>query len=221
MDLILLHGALGCSRHWDAMSRKLGAEHRLFPVDFPGHGNSDAPVIPTIDGLSDFLADYIRVAGLDNPYILGYSMGGYVSLHALAHKKIKVAGLLTIATKMNWSPEIAAKEIARLNWDVMGVIREKLESEHGAHLPDLFSNTASILKSIGDKPLNQSDIETIDTPFTMSVGENDKMVSREETERTASWNRLADWALLEGQGHTLERMDTEYLYNFVKQLLNR
>lgn len=221
MDLILLHGALGCSAHWDAMSQKLGTEHRLFPVDFPGHGKSTAPVVPTIDGLSDFLAEYIREANLDEPYILGYSMGGYVSLHALAHKKIKVSGLLTIATKMNWSPEIADKEIARLNWDVMGVIREKLETEHGTHLNALFANTASILRSIGDKPLNADDIKAIDTPFTMSVGERDKMVSWEETERTASWNQLADSALLEAQGHSLERMETEYLYNFVKQLLNR
>lgn len=220
MEIVLLHGALGCAKHWQSVANELSQFARVYTPDFPGHGNAQNNQVSDLDGLSDFLADYLNEINVLNPVVIGYSMGGYVALHAAIHNKIKPKAIVTIATKMQWNNEIAQEEASKLNWTVLESIKEKLHVEHGNHLDTLLPMTANILKSIGHNPIQNENIAELNMPLFMLRGDKDKMVTLEETQTTVNASNHAKMVLLEGQGHALERMDSVYLTQTLKQLLN-
>jgi len=80
--LILVHGGLDHCRNWDAIARELQPHFHIMAPDLRGHGDSE-----WAKGSSYSLADHvydlsrlIRAAGLQDPALVGHSMGGMVSL---------------------------------------------------------------------------------------------------------------------------------------------
>jgi pimeloyl-ACP methyl ester carboxylesterase len=80
--LILVHGGLDHCRNWDAIARELQPHFHVVAPDLRGHGDSE-----WARGSSYSLADHvydlsrlIRSAGLQDPALVGHSMGGMVSL---------------------------------------------------------------------------------------------------------------------------------------------
>ena len=219
MDFLFLHGALGCASHWTEIGNTFKEHGHVHLLDFPAHGNSKLSPVANLNGLSDFLADYIQSNSIESPVIIGYSMGGYVALHAAIKGKINPAQIITIASKMTWDETIAEEGTANLNWNSLAAIKDKLMSEHGENTEHLFSMTADILRSIGQQPIQKNDLSKLQIPVTMMVGEKDKMVSKEETEVSALACTNGRFVLLEAQGHALERMDQILLSKTLKQLL--
>jgi pimeloyl-ACP methyl ester carboxylesterase len=80
--LVLVHGGLDHCRNWDAIARELQPHFHVVAPDLRGHGDSE-----WAKGSSYSLADHvydlsrlIRSAGLQDPALVGHSMGGMVSL---------------------------------------------------------------------------------------------------------------------------------------------
>jgi pimeloyl-ACP methyl ester carboxylesterase len=80
--LILVHGGLDHCRNWDAIARELQPHFHVVAPDLRGHGDSE-----WAKGSSYSLADHvydlsrlIRHAKLEDPALVGHSMGGMVSL---------------------------------------------------------------------------------------------------------------------------------------------
>ncbi|MCC6818267.1 MAG: alpha/beta hydrolase [Bacteroidia bacterium] len=219
MDIVFLHGALGSAKHWLPISNRFAENNRVFTPDFPGHGLSTLNPVFSLQELSAFLADYLKENDIHNPTIVAYSMGGYVSLNALLNKQIAVNSLITIGTKFNWSPEIAIEETNRLNWDSLSVIKDKLEVEHGVNVHSILEQTKSIMTGIGNAPLTLDNLSKIDTPCTIMVGENDKMVSVDESKSAANALTNGRFLMLMNQPHLLHKMDEELLFNTLNQLI--
>lgn len=219
MELVFLHGALGCADHWNAVANRFADGHDIHLLDFPGHGKSTLQPACSLEGLTDFLSAYINEKGLSNPVIFAYSMGGYVALNAQINGKIKAGKIITIGTKFKWNEEIAKAETSRLNWDTMGVIREKLENEHGQNLASLFDCTTSIMMGIGKMPLTSEDLSRVDAPSVIMVGERDKMVSIDESKEAAASIPNGVFQMLEDQPHLLEKVNPDLLFDKLRQLL--
>lgn len=88
--LILLHGFAQSSASWDAVARKLAATGRpIYALDLVGHGESERPADAcayALDAQGEALLAFARViadAEGVRPAVLGYSMGGRVTLAAL------------------------------------------------------------------------------------------------------------------------------------------
>ena len=88
--LILLHGFAQSSASWDAVARKLAATGRpIYALDLVGHGESERPADAcayALDAQGEALLSFARmVADREGarPAVLGYSMGGRVTLAAL------------------------------------------------------------------------------------------------------------------------------------------
>lgn len=216
--VILLHGALGSASHWQNFEPLLADDYELYCPDFPGHGKSALPPVKTIDELADFLADYIQEHQLQHPFIIGYSMGAYVALNTIVQDKINCAKLICIATKMDWSPEIAQAESSMLNAERLAPVWMKLQTEHGHHLNHLLDNTTSILMSIGASPLTTSDMTRVLCPCLVLRGDKDKMVTAAENQQFVKAMPQASYQEMPAQGHLLERMDpvnvTKYIRDF-------
>ncbi|WP_323676864.1 alpha/beta hydrolase [Halorubellus sp. PRR65] len=86
--LVLLHGA-GVddgALSWAHVLPELGRTHRVYAVDWPGHGESDDAPEHSVDAYRDVLVGVLDELGLASVALAGISMGAGVALSfALAH----------------------------------------------------------------------------------------------------------------------------------------
>jgi len=145
--------------------------------------------------------------------VFGYSMGGYVALYNEAQSPGTFKKIVTLGTKFNWTPDVAAKEVRMLNPDI---IEEKVP-KFAAHLSRMHEsndwkenmrNTATMMEAMGNNPpLNEVDLSKVNCPVHLLVGDKDMMVSKAET--LVIKEQLSDvrFDILEGVEHPIEKLD--------------
>lgn len=216
-NIILLHGALGTSKHWNPVAELLKDDYTIHQLDFPGHGSSLEP-ISGLQSLTDFLSQFIKDNNLHEAIIIGYSLGGYVALNALKQSVIRNPRLICVATKTLWNSDIAQQECSKLTLENLQPIVEKLQSENAVSIETLIANTQAILTDIGQNPITANDINQMSSSVQFVRGEKDKMVTSDETLAFAQ-SANTDVITLPEQGHLLERIDKFVLSETIKQLL--
>lgn len=97
--LILLHGGLGALEMFGPNLPALGEGREIIAVDLQGHGRTadiDRPL--SVDLMADDIAALIRHLKLEQPDIMGYSLGGGVALQiAIRHPDV-VGRLVVVST---------------------------------------------------------------------------------------------------------------------------
>lgn len=220
MNLIFLHGALGCQQHFSPLIEALNTQHIIHNIDFLGHGANHAQHPITIDHLTTQIEQYIQQEIQGDCMIVGYSMGGYVGLR-LALKKISgLKSVICIATQLDWDQEKAQKEIEKINLETLLPIKEKLETEHQSGYQAIINTTHQILESIGKAAIQAHDFKNNTIPLHFLIGEKDKMVSAAFTKSFCDKIPNSSVVLLPNQGHLLERMDREVLAGFLKPIID-
>lgn len=95
--LIFLHGFCESSEMWSYFSDSLSTQFRVICPDLPGFGHSvlDQP-IQSLEEVAGHLEDWMQAEHIQNPIILGHSLGGYVALALLERmgNRIQAIGLL-------------------------------------------------------------------------------------------------------------------------------
>ncbi len=78
--LIILHGLFGISDNWVSFARKISDSYHVFIPDQRNHGQSQHCDLFNYDVLTDDIYEFITEHNLDDPIILGHSMGGKVAM---------------------------------------------------------------------------------------------------------------------------------------------
>ena len=79
--IIILHGLFGISDDWVSYARRIAIEgFEVFTVDQRNHGQSPQSDNFNYLSLTDDLFDFIDEHQIDNPIIMGHSMGGKVAM---------------------------------------------------------------------------------------------------------------------------------------------
>ena len=79
IPVLLLHGWGSSFEVYRGIMGALCDRCRLVAVNFPGCGNSETMSEPwNIDDYCDFVEEFIKAVGLDNPILIGHSHGGRV-----------------------------------------------------------------------------------------------------------------------------------------------
>jgi pimeloyl-ACP methyl ester carboxylesterase len=218
--LIFLHGALGSSTYFDSISSQLADQFELHKITFSGHAGTPASAPLTIQLYVNEVVEYCKQKNIKNAYFFGYSMGGYVALSlAIQHPEL-VSKLMTLATKYAWKPEVAEKETKFLNPEV---IKEKvpkyaqaLALTHGDNWETLVTSIAQLLLALGNAPyLNSENLAQINCPVQVMSGDQDNMVTIEETLALARAINNAHVAVLPNTIHPFEKINQ----NLVIQIL--
>lgn len=221
-SLILLHGALGSSRQFDALLPLLSDRFEVYTFNFEGHG--DVPVSGefSIGKFSENLIGFMHENEILRPLIFGYSMGGYVALYTEAIHPGIIGEIITLGTKFHWTPESAEREIRMIHPDK---IKEKVPQFatylHEVHQPgsweEMMLNTQELMRRLGDKPLLTADIlANVRIPVSLFLGELDKMVSVEETENVRGNLKNARFEILEGIPHPIQMINAETLRDLIE-----
>jgi pimeloyl-ACP methyl ester carboxylesterase len=100
--LVFLHEGLGSVALWRDFPARLASAtgRRALIYSRAGHGQSDVPSLPRTprfmhEEALEVLPELLRVAGIENPVLVGHSDGGSIALiHASAHP---VSGLVLLA----------------------------------------------------------------------------------------------------------------------------
>jgi pimeloyl-ACP methyl ester carboxylesterase len=217
-DIILLHGALGSKKQFEELQQILEPNFNVHSFDFTGHGKQSIPDKSfTIELFTYDLADYCIQHNIFNANIFGYSMGGYVALNYAAKFPDKVNKIYTLATKFDWNERSARQEAAMLKPELIEQkipgFAKNLISLHGEHNWKLLLNkTAELILNLGNKPvLNADTFNKITARCKLCVGENDKMVSIEETEKTHKQIKNSAFYVYKHTEHPLEKIDMKLL----------
>lgn len=224
-NLILLHGALGEASQMEALKTVLENKFKVYIPEFDGHGKkSNSTNSLDIDAMSDELNSFIENELLINPIVFGYSMGGYVALnHALKYPH-KIVKIITLATKFEWNPESSAKESQLLNPDQMELqipaFCEILKQRHGNDWKQLVIKTAEMMLQLGQNPvLTTSNLNRVTIPVLVCLGEKDKMVSLEESQKAVASLKQARLQILPDTPHPFERVNMNQLATIITQFL--
>ncbi len=107
--LILLHGGLGAGEMFAPMLPALTAGRRVITVDLPGHGHTADPGKPLrFEWLAGTVAGLITHLGLPQADLMGYSLGGEVSLRTAIQHPGLVRRLVVVSVpcrRDGWYPE--------------------------------------------------------------------------------------------------------------------
>jgi len=79
--IVLLHGYLESASIWKDFADKLSSGFRIISIDLPGHGQSGVcSEIHTMEFMASAIKELLDNAGISKIFLIGHSMGGYVTL---------------------------------------------------------------------------------------------------------------------------------------------
>jgi len=82
--IVLLHGYLESSVVWEKFAQKFEETNRIIAIDLPGHGNSESiSNIHTMKYMADSVNAVLDHLNIDKCFMVGHSMGGYVTMEFL------------------------------------------------------------------------------------------------------------------------------------------
>lgn len=211
-DLILLHGALGSAGLFSPLSEQL-PDFKVHLFNFSGHGKSPFSSQGFhIEAFADELEQFLGSEQLSQAEVFGYSMGGYVALYLESLQPSTFSKITTLGTKFDWQPETATREASRLDPEVIlekvPAFAATLEKRHGRNWKDLVRATADMMLRLGQSPLlGQEQLSKIQIPVTVLLGDQDNMVSSEESEKAAQRLQNGHFHWLENTPHPLEKVN--------------
>ncbi len=226
-SILFLHGALGTSADLSPLMELLEAKgFKTLSFDFSGHGTKTAwPNEFRIDLFARDLDEYLKKQELKDVVIFGYSMGGYVALyHKCNFENSPVSNIITYGTKFNWTSQAVAKELPMLNpehlQDKFPQFAEALATKHGDRWKQLLRSTAHMMQNLERLDgLTKEDMSEVDIPVVLVLGDQDRMVTSEETHLAASWLHGAQIKTVSHSKHELERSNLKEISEIIEESL--
>jgi pimeloyl-ACP methyl ester carboxylesterase len=152
-------------------------------------------------------------------------MGGYVALHLAATRPARVAAVVTLGTKLAWTPEVAAWEASRLDPAVLRAkvprFADALAARHagGGGWEAVLARTAGLLTALGAHPLLTPDVlATIACPVRVLVGDRDATLPVAECVDAVRALPRGELGVLPGTPHPLEQVNAERLAREVAEV---
>lgn len=219
--MLCLHGALGTSAQFDPLRPHFPEGFRLLAPNLPGHGGLpvDRPyALP--DFAESVLADLDR-AQIAQTDLFGYSMGGYLALWLAWKHPERVRRVVTLNTKLDWSPETAARMIGMFDPDkIVAKAPQLAETFAQVHAPadwrTVARYTADLLQTFGaGQGLPPEAFAQIACPVLVLRGELDTTVTAEESRQVAEWLPKGQYGEIAGGRHALEQVDAGALVGAV------
>lgn len=78
--VIIMHGVFGSLDNWFTVGKKLAENFEVYLLDLRNHGDSFYDNEFTYEAMANDLVNFIESEHVDNPIIIGHSMGGKVAM---------------------------------------------------------------------------------------------------------------------------------------------
>ena len=94
--IIIIHGLFGMSDNWNTIAKKLSPFFEVHLIDLRNHGRSFHSDHFNYDHLTEDLSKYIIHNSLDDPILLGHSLGGKIAMNYCFLNKNIVKQLIVV-----------------------------------------------------------------------------------------------------------------------------
>ena len=92
--LVFLHGFCDTHELWEDFVKPLTSKYRVVTPDLPGFGKSEILQEPfSIEQVGEIVSAWLRESGIQNPILVGHSLGGYVALSLVDKHPNQLSGI--------------------------------------------------------------------------------------------------------------------------------
>lgn len=220
-QLIILHGALGSAKQFEALKSRLTNHYDVFTFDFDGHGHGNETDVMSIQLFAENLHQFVTSNNLQKTKVFGYSMGGYVALYLQSQHPDLFESITTLGTKFNWTVESSEKEVAMLNQEK---IKEKVpafalylnEIQSPSNWEVVMEQTKGLMLDLGNHPLLTEEVlKKVSVPVRICLGELDQMVSEDESTWAVKSIPHATFEQLVGVPHPIQQIAHDDLVRII------
>ena len=225
-SLVFLHGSGGHSGAWTYQYAEMHKEFNIAAIDLPGHGQSSAKGESDIALYVARLKEILGALQLENPILVGHSLGAAIVLSYAAAHPLDIGGIVTVGggLTMPVNPEIITgfRAAPDMTLDLMckfSLARENREK--------LF---AALRKSLGETDVDTvagdmlacsrfdltGDVRKVKAPTLVICGAQDKMTPPASSEKIADSIAGAKLVLIEGAGHMVMMEQPEAFNNALR-----
>jgi esterase len=102
---IILHGLFGQSDNWVTVGRRIANQFHVFIPDQRNHGQSPHTSVHSFPAMADDLTEFIEEHEIENPILIGHSMGGKVAMTYALENPGKVKKIVIIDISPRKYPE--------------------------------------------------------------------------------------------------------------------
>lgn len=221
--VIFVHGAGADHTVWKLQTRYFAWHgYGVLAVDMPGHGRSDAPCVPTIEGLADWLMAVLDAAGLQQATLIGHSIGSLVTLDVAARYPDRVDALALLGCAFPMRVNDVLLDGARANDDLANQLTNAWgygrTAQRGLHaVPGLWmlKGGMRLLEEAGNgvlfNDMNACHIyeggddaaRAVTCPTLSIMGEKDMMTPLKQARKTASHIKGVREVVVPKTGHIM------------------
>ncbi|MFC2087573.1 alpha/beta fold hydrolase [Bacteroidota bacterium] len=94
--IIILHGLYGNSDNWLSIGKSLAEKYKVYMIDQRNHGNSIHCKEHNFELFKKDLAGFIQKKKIENPVLIGHSMGGKTAMYYTRDNMEKVKALIVV-----------------------------------------------------------------------------------------------------------------------------
>ncbi len=138
-DIVILHGLFGSSKNWVTVAKFLSNFGSVYTLDQRNHGDSPHTNEHSIKLMSEDLEEFLSDHQIQNPVLLGHSMGGLVAMYFdFTHPGILKELIIQDIAPRSY-PFAYDKEIQAMSFPLDGFSsRNDIDAEMAKYLPDTF-----------------------------------------------------------------------------------
>jgi pimeloyl-ACP methyl ester carboxylesterase len=97
--LVLIHGMVNSSRHWESVARQLAGDYTIIAPDLIGHGDSAAVRGDySLGAHAASIRDLLATIGVDRASVVGHSLGGGVAMQFFYQFPQRVERLVLVSS---------------------------------------------------------------------------------------------------------------------------
>lgn len=126
---LLLHGYAHTGQMWQRpVEQYLQRHYRCYIPDLPGHGDSDKLPLEwfSLDNFTETFLQFCQALDLQNILLIGYSMGGMISLNLALRQAALVSNLVTVNAPIHGQFLAGFDRLVRLEGIIKRPFAEKL-----------------------------------------------------------------------------------------------
>jgi len=137
--LIILHGLFGSSDNWLTVSKELAVHRRVYLPDLRNHGRSPWSEEFNYEAMSTDLREFIREHRIQQPVIIGHSMGGKVAMRFAVRYPSDFSQLMVVDIAPKYYPVHHDQILAGLRSIQLNTLqtRQQADEQLASYVPDL------------------------------------------------------------------------------------
>ena len=124
--VIILHGLFGQSDNWVTIGRRIAEKFHVYIPDLRNHGQSPHASIHSFPAMAEDLSEFIEDHEIENPILIGHSMGGKTAMTWALENPTQVERLAVIDISPRKYPERITH--TRIISEMMSIDLEKIVS---------------------------------------------------------------------------------------------